>query len=89
MTGGNAELVWVPTDELLEAGLDPWMDVPLWIAAPGWEAAHRVPIDRALRAGLEFRPLEDTIGVAWQDRTEAKLITALPREREAELLQKR
>ena len=89
VTGADAELVWVPTAELLAAGLDPWMGVPLWIAAPGWEAANRVPIDRALEAGLEFRPLEDTIGVAWKDRTEARLVTALPREREAELLRER
>ena len=89
VTGADAELVWVPTADLLAAGLDPWMGVPMWIAAPGWEAANRVPIDRALEAGLEFRPLEDTIRAAWKDRTEARLVTALPRERETELLRER
>jgi 2'-hydroxyisoflavone reductase len=78
--------VWVSTDALLAVGLDPWMGVPLWIAAPGWEAANRVPIERALQAGLTFRPLTDTIEAAWSDTTEAKLVTALPPEREAELL---
>lgn len=87
VTGGDAELVWVSTDALLAVGLDPWMGVPLWIAAPGWEAANRVPIERALQAGLTFRPLTDTIEAAWSDTTEAKLVTALPPEREAELLQ--
>jgi 2'-hydroxyisoflavone reductase len=57
----DARLVWVPKDRLLEAGVDPWMGIPLWIAAPGWEAANRVDITRALDAGLTFRPLEETI----------------------------
>ena len=87
VTGGDAELVWVSTDALLAAGLDPWMGVPMWIAAPGWEAANRVPIERALQAGLAFRPLTDTIRSAWRDSTAARLVTALPQEREIELLQ--
>jgi 2'-hydroxyisoflavone reductase len=86
VTGGDAELVWVSTAALLAAGLDPWMGVPLWIAAPGWEAANRVPIGRALEAGLAFRPLADTIEAAWRDTTPARLVTALPQERETELL---
>jgi 2'-hydroxyisoflavone reductase len=86
VTGSDAELVWVPTPALLAAGLDPWMGVPLWIAAPGWEAANRVPIDRALAAGLSFRPLADTITAALADETPPKLVTALPPERERELL---
>jgi 2'-hydroxyisoflavone reductase len=49
-TGGDADLVWVPSQDLLAAGLDPWMGVPLWIAAPGWEAANHVPVERALAA---------------------------------------
>ncbi len=86
LTGSDAELVWVPSDVLLAAGVDPWMGVPMWIAAPGWEAANRVPIDRALAAGLSFRPLDDTIKVALTDETPPTLITALPREREDALL---
>jgi hypothetical protein len=60
--------------------------VPLWIAAPGWEAANLVPIDRALEEGLSFRPLADTITAALGDETPPKLVTALPRKRERELL---
>jgi 2'-hydroxyisoflavone reductase len=86
VTRSDAELVWVPSEVLLAAGLDPWMGVPMWIAAPGWEAASRVPIERALEAGLVFRPLRDTIAAAWKDQTPATLVTALPREREAEIL---
>jgi 2'-hydroxyisoflavone reductase len=88
VTRADAELVWVPSTRLLEAGLDPWMGVPLWIGAPGWEAANRVSIDRALDAGLTFRPLEETIAAALADETPPRLVTALPAEREAELLRR-
>ena len=59
--GVDAELVWVPSDRLVEAGLDPWMGVPLWIAGSGWEAANAVDISCALDSGLRFRPIEETI----------------------------
>jgi 2'-hydroxyisoflavone reductase len=86
VTESDAELVWVSTPALLEAGLDPWMGVPLWIGAAGWEAANRVPIERALQAGLTFRPLRDTVAAALVDETPPTFVTALPREREAQLL---
>ena len=59
--GADAELVWVPSELLLQAGLDPWMGVALWIGAPGWEAANTVDVSRALATGLSYRPLESTI----------------------------
>jgi len=59
--GIDAELAWVSSARLLEANVDPWMGVPLWIAAPGWEAANRVDVSRALAAGLRCRPLRPTI----------------------------
>jgi len=86
VTASDAELVWVPTPVLLEAGLDPWMGVPLWIGAADWEAANRVPIERALEAGLTFRPLRETIAAAFVDETPPTVVMALPREREAQLL---
>jgi 2'-hydroxyisoflavone reductase len=60
-------LVWVSTEALLEAGVNPWMGVPLWIAVPGWEGANAVDISKARAAGLGFRPLADTIAdtLAW------------------------
>lgn len=63
----RASLVWVPTDRLLAAGADPWMGVPLWIAAPGWEGANRVDATRARTTGLVTRPLVDTLRdtLAW------------------------
>jgi 2'-hydroxyisoflavone reductase len=84
----NARLVWVPSARLLQAGLDPWMGVPLWIAAPGWEAANRVDITRALGAGLELRSLEQTIEAALQGPPPVAL-SDFTSERERPLLQTR
>ena len=86
VTGGHAELVWVPSERLLAAGVDPWMGVPLWIAAPGWKAANRVPVERALAAGLTFRPAAETIRAALADDTPLTLEVGLTHGRESELL---
>jgi 2'-hydroxyisoflavone reductase len=86
VTASDADLVWVSTERLLAAGLEPFMGVPLWIAAPGWEGANRVDIRRALAAGLRLRPVAQTIEAAWRDRTPPTLVTALSVEREHELL---
>jgi 2'-hydroxyisoflavone reductase len=59
--GADAELVWIPSERLLQAGLDPWMGVSLWIGAPGWEAANAVDVSRALATGLSYRRLQETI----------------------------
>jgi 2'-hydroxyisoflavone reductase len=86
VTAGDAEFVWVPTQHLLAAGLDPWMGIPLWIAAPGWGAANRIPIDRAQAAGLTLRPLGETLRAALEDDTLVTLEVGLTEECEAELL---
>jgi 2'-hydroxyisoflavone reductase len=86
VTGEHAELAWVSGPDLLAAGLDPWMGVPLWIAAPGWEAANRIPINRALAAGLTFRPLAETVSAALNDNTTLALEVGLTHEREIEIL---
>jgi 2'-hydroxyisoflavone reductase len=61
VTESDARFTWVPSDRLLDAGVEEWMGIPLWIASPGWEAANRVDVSKALAAGLAFRPLAETI----------------------------
>jgi 2'-hydroxyisoflavone reductase len=61
MSGSGAEITWVPTQRLLEADLDPWMGVPLWIGAKGWEAANAVDVARAIASGIQYRPIAQTI----------------------------
>jgi 2'-hydroxyisoflavone reductase len=63
----SCTLTWASDEQLLAAGLSPWMGIPLWIAAEGWEGAHRVTIEKAVAAGLTFRPLRETVRdtLAW------------------------
>jgi 2'-hydroxyisoflavone reductase len=83
--GGDAEFVWVPSARLLEAGLEPWMGIPLWISDPDWLAANRVDVSRALAAGLSFRPLGETIRDAYE-LAGAEELTSFTPEKEARLL---
>ena len=56
----DAQPCWVDEPALLNAGVAPWMGLPLWL--PAAEAGlHRATIERALASGLRTRPLEDTV----------------------------
>jgi 2'-hydroxyisoflavone reductase len=85
VTGSDARLVWVPSDTLLEAGAEEWISVPLWIVSPGWEAVNRVPVTKAVAAGLSFRPLATTILGALHEASPVDGVGLTP-ERERELL---
>lgn len=85
VSGSDARFTWVASDWLLAAGVEEWMGIPLWIASPGWDAANRVRIDRALEAGLSFRPLEDTVRGALEQAETTEAAGPNP-EREAALL---
>ncbi|MDH6138937.1 2'-hydroxyisoflavone reductase [Kitasatospora sp. GP30] len=67
VTRSAAEPVWIPSDRLLAAGVDPWMGVPMWIADPDCAAINQVDVSRALAAGLALRPLAQTLAdtLAW------------------------
>ncbi len=88
--GVPAELVWVPSETLLAAGVDPWMGVPLWIADPEWTAANEVDGARAWAAGLVNRPVAETVAdvYAWDLARggPAEGTDPLPPDEEAKLL---
>ena len=85
VAGVDAEIVWVPDEFLVEQGVGEWMELPLWIADPAMSAADEAVIERALAAGLRFRPLADTIR-ATLDEAQPTDAAGLSVEREAELL---
>lgn len=65
-------LAWVSDAHLLAQGVQPWMDLPLWLPAEGPDAAGHaafmdVPTARAQASGLVCRPLADTVRdtLAW------------------------
>ena len=85
--GGDAELVWMDDQTLLDAGVGPWMELPLWLPGDEYAGLLRADISRALAAGLTFRPLEETARdtLAWSLEAGEQRPT-LSRERERELL---
>ena len=90
VSGGDAEIVWVPSERLVEAGVGEWMELPLWIAAPEFAAMQQADVTKALADGLTFRPLEETIRdtLAWDSERDEQGAegVGLSRERERELL---
>jgi 2'-hydroxyisoflavone reductase len=85
--GGDAELVWVDDQTLLDAEVGPWMELPLWLPGEEYAGLLRADISNALAAGLTFRPLEETARdtLAWSLEAGEQRPT-LTRERERELL---
>jgi 2'-hydroxyisoflavone reductase len=65
-TGSGAELVWIPPDEVLAAGIEPWTELPIWLP-PDSEAIglHHGDVERAYAAGLRPRPVEQTVADTW------------------------
>ncbi len=61
-TGSDARATWVSEQRLLEAGVEPFAELPLWLPAsdPGHRAFYAFSNARAIVAGLELRPLADT-----------------------------
>jgi 2'-hydroxyisoflavone reductase len=92
---GDAEPVWVDEAFLLDQGVGPWMELPLWVPADV-EALLQMSVAKAVAAGLRFRALEETARdtLAWARETGAELVTkteygsaGLDPSREAELLE--
>lgn len=85
--GGGANVVWVDDRTLLDAGVGPWTELPLWLPGEEYAGLLRADISRALAAGLTFRPLEETARdtLAWS-REAGEQRPTLARERERELL---
>ena len=86
--GADVRLVWVDAATLLAAGVEPWMELPLWLPkGDGYDGMQRADISRALAAGLTFRPLEETARdtLAWSLEAGEQRPT-LTREKEREVL---
>jgi len=92
---GISQPAWVDEAFLLEQGVGPWMELPLWLPAAD-EAFLQMTVAKAVAAGLSFRPLEETVRdtLAWARETGAELVTenqygtaGLDPAREAELLE--
>jgi nucleoside-diphosphate-sugar epimerase len=88
VAGADTTLTWLPTAFLFERIGDErsrWF--PMWL--PQYPGIHRYDASKALGAGLQRRPLSETIAdtLAWDDqRGKPALRVGLPPETESELL---
>jgi 2'-hydroxyisoflavone reductase len=91
-SGSAAQLVWASDEFLTQNNVGPWMEMPLWIPETDPDAAgfFDIRVDKALHAGLAYRPLLETVAdtLAWAQTRPADYTwrAGLSREREAELL---
>jgi 2'-hydroxyisoflavone reductase len=94
VTGGDAEWVPIPDDELLAAGVQEWVHLPLWLADQTARTAWDVDTSRARALGLPSRPVRDSVADTWawmqrSGRPEPRPdrpLPGLPPELEAQLL---
>jgi len=70
VTGSVAAFHWASREFLAEHKVEPWSDMPVWIPDTEEDAGFsRVDVSKAIDAGLQFRPLEETIRdtIAWAE----------------------
>jgi 2'-hydroxyisoflavone reductase len=85
--GSNARIRWIDEQTLLDAGVEAWSELPLWLPGDDYAGMARADTGRARTAGLTFRPLEETVvdTLAW-DRTVDGDRPTLSREKERAVL---
>lgn len=93
VSASDAHLVWVSEEFLRREAVGTWGELPLYLheSDEGWKGFLSVNVDKALKTGLEFRPLRDTVRdtLAWrQTKPDEPLKAGLDSEREKELLRK-
>lgn len=59
----DATFTWVDERFLLNEGIKPWVDLPLWVpnTDPAFAGFFSINNDKAIKTGLKFRPLSTTV----------------------------
>ena len=89
----NARLTWVSEAFLLSENVIAWSELPLWLpeSSPSATGLMAINCDKAIRIGLSFRPLPDTIEdiLKWRGSNHTdELKAGIDPARERELLRK-
>jgi 2'-hydroxyisoflavone reductase len=64
VSDSDASFTWISEDFLLQENVSAWSEMPLWLpeeAAPHLKGFMFINSDKAVQAGLRYRPLTDTI----------------------------
>jgi len=85
---GAAAFAHVDERWLVERGVGPWVELPLWIPTydPDWRCFMQTDVSKAVAAELTFRPLEETARGAFEQAELVENVGLAP-EREAQLLE--
>lgn len=66
VSGSKASLVWVTPEQVADAGLSGWTNLPIWVPPTGELASlHDGDTRAAAAAGLACRPMEETVADTW------------------------
>jgi len=67
VTGSRATLVWVPPEVIEAAGIEPWIELPVWVPPYGeYVGIHDSDVSAAYAAGLTCRPVRQTVADTWR-----------------------
>ncbi|MDD9268152.1 NAD-dependent epimerase/dehydratase family protein [Paenibacillus sp. GCM10023248] len=91
-THSEARLTWVPDEFLTEHKIGHWVEMPLWLpASENVGGLMKLQVQKAVHAGLQHRPIEETIRDTWVwDRervADGPRKAGLDPEKEAQLLE--
>lgn len=85
---GDSNITWVDSRWLVSHGVQPWIELPLWLPdSPGFARVH---CQKAYEGGLTFRGIDETVRdtLAWaRDRPDHEWKAGLKPEQEREILQ--
>ena len=83
VAGGRSELTWVDPANILEAGIEPWSELPIWLPPDHeFRGMQQADVERAHASGLRCRPIEDTVVDTWDWLTSVGMEPALRADRE-------
>ena len=67
VTGSRARLVWAPPEVIEAAGIQGWIELPVWVPPDGEDASvHDIDVSAVYAAGLSCRPVEETVADTWK-----------------------
>ncbi len=68
VTGAAAELRWTDPQVVLDAGIEPWTQLPVWVPPDSdlHDAVYRMDVTRAMATGLRCRPVAETVADTWR-----------------------
>lgn len=88
----DTSFTWATEEFLTREKITGWSELPLWLpeAASHLKGLMRINCDKAVAAGLSFRPIRETIKdtLAWRTGVNEELKAGLDGEKEKELLRK-